>query len=80
LAFEPLWIGTDLKTDSLGFHMDSLQVTRTAFGGYWTLRFNLASHSDCFRRILDVALQPRGSAIENRRLDRGWTGATHRTI
>jgi hypothetical protein len=77
LAFEPLWIGTDLKTDSLGFHMDSLQVTRTAFGGYWTLRFNLADRQSKIEDWIEDGL---GRHIElyNPALELIWEGFVSR--
>jgi hypothetical protein len=73
LAFEPLWVGTNLVTDALGFTIDSLQVTQAAFGGYWTLRFNLADRQSKIEDWIEGGL---GRHIElyNPALELIWEG------
>jgi hypothetical protein len=53
---EPIWIGTNLIDDALGFYAEGTQVTWTSFGGYWSARFGITGRQSQIERWLEEGL------------------------
>jgi len=72
LVYDPLW-RSNIISDELGVEADALQVQWTAWGGYWTLRFNLTQQQTQVEDWLENGLG-RHVELYNPALDMIWEG------